>query len=89
MSISSSFHWFQRVSTIDRMMELLNIDLKLAADLMAFLDLDDSGDVNWQEFVRGVCSDQFAVLFPRLDQSSRGVLKEALYGTRRVGSIWG
>ena len=42
-----------------RMMELLNIDLKLAADLMAFLDTDDSGEITWQEFVRGICTEEF------------------------------
>lgn len=40
------------------MMESLSIDKKLAADLMAFLDEDDSGDVTWVEFVRGVSNGQ-------------------------------
>lgn len=52
-------------------MESLNIEKKLAADLMAFLDDDDSGealnlssqvfkgDVTWVEFVKGMSSDQF------------------------------
>lgn len=48
------------------MMESLNIEKKLAADLMAFLDDDDSGDVTWVEFVKGMSSDQFQVLFPRI-----------------------
>ena len=51
---------------IIRMMELLNIDLKLAADLMAYLDTDDSGEITWQEFVRGICRDDFAMLFPQI-----------------------
>lgn len=48
------------------MMESLNIEKKLAADLMAFLDDDDSGDVTWVEFVKGMSSDQFQVLFPQV-----------------------
>lgn len=48
------------------MMESLNIEKKLAADLMAFLDDDDSGTVTWVEFVRGMSSDQFQVLFPQI-----------------------
>ncbi|CAE7686518.1 unnamed protein product [Symbiodinium sp. CCMP2592] len=54
------------LSEIIKMMEMLNIDTKLAADMMAFLDADDSGEVTWQEFVRGVCSNQFKVLFPEI-----------------------
>ena len=49
------------LAEIIKMMEMLNMDTKFAADLMAFLDADDSGEVTWQEFVRGVSSSQFTV----------------------------
>ncbi len=70
---------------IIRMMELLNIDLKLAADLMAFLDSDDSGEITWQEFVRGICSKNFASLFPQITLEALVELPSSLQQNKFIG----
>mmetsp|Transcript_71519 Transcript_71519/g.167517 ORF Transcript_71519/g.167517 Transcript_71519/m.167517 type:complete len:943 (+) Transcript_71519:31-2859(+) len=48
------------------MLECLSMERKYAADVMAFLDADDSGEITWQEFVRGMSDPQFSVLFPQI-----------------------
>eukprot|EP00438_Fugacium_kawagutii_P022023 Skav232743 [mRNA] locus=scaffold4478:11064:12737:+ [translate_table: standard] len=67
-----------------RMMELLNIDQKLAADLMAFLDTDDSGEITWQEFVQGVCSEEFTLLFPQITLEALVELPSSLQQNKLV-----
>lgn len=69
-----------------RMMELLNIDLKLAADLMAFLDTDDSGEITWQEFVRGICTEEFSVLFPQITLEALVELPSSLQQNKLVSA---
>lgn len=69
---------------IIRMMELLNIDLKLAADLMAFLDTDDSGEITWQEFVRGICTDDFSSLFPEITLEALVELPSSLQSNKVI-----
>ena len=56
---------------------------------MAFLDADDSGEVSWQEFVRGICSSQFAVLFPEITLEALVDLPSSLryYDTERWQSF--
>ena len=69
-----------------RMMELLNIDHKLAADLMAFLDSDDSGEITWQEFVRGICTEEFSVLFPQITLEALVELPSSLQKNKLVSA---
>ena len=42
------------------------MEKKYAADVFSFLDADDSGEITWQEFVRGVSHERFSVLFPQI-----------------------
>ena len=69
---------------IVRMMELLNIDRGLAGDLMAYLDSDDSGEITWQEFVRGVCSPEFSSLFPQITLEALVELPSSLRANKAV-----
>eukprot|EP00440_Ansanella_granifera_P051525 gb/GFBE01055861.1/.p1 GENE.gb/GFBE01055861.1/~~gb/GFBE01055861.1/.p1 ORF type:complete len:983 (+),score=211.03 gb/GFBE01055861.1/:1-2949(+) len=48
------------------MLERINVSTSLAAELLAYLDDDDSGQVSWCEFVQGVCREDFQARFPEI-----------------------
>ena len=60
------------------MMDSLQMEKKFAADVFSFLDADDSGEITWQEFVRGVSDAQFSVRFPQMTLEALVALPSSL-----------
>ena len=60
------------------MMDSLQMEKKFAAEVFSFLDADDSGDITWQEFVRGVSDAQFSVRFPQITLEALVALPSSL-----------
>ena len=69
------------------MMESLDMEKKFAADVFSFLDADDSGEITWQEFVRGVSHVQFSLLFPQITLEALVALPSSLAQDRCLDSM--
>ncbi|CAE8631667.1 unnamed protein product [Polarella glacialis] len=48
------------------LMDHLNVDRGLAAEVMSFMDDDGSGEVTWFEFIESITSDEFQAAFPSI-----------------------
>eukprot|EP00928_Gymnodinium_smaydae_P043821 TRINITY_DN29298_c0_g1_i1.p1 TRINITY_DN29298_c0_g1~~TRINITY_DN29298_c0_g1_i1.p1 ORF type:complete len:787 (-),score=124.78 TRINITY_DN29298_c0_g1_i1:535-2553(-) len=77
--------------TIDRKelflaLELLNIDKRLAADMMAILDDDGSGEITWYEFVNGMTSELFREQFPDITVDTFAMLPSFFNNTCTVST---
>ncbi|CAE7027091.1 unnamed protein product [Symbiodinium natans] len=68
------------------MLESLDMEKKYAADVFSFLDADDSGEITWQEFVRGVSHERFSVLFPQITLEALVDLPSSLAQDRIVSA---
>jgi len=66
------------------MMETLGVDKSFAADLMAFLDDDGSGEISWAEFVEGISSPEFKKKFPHVTLEAICTMPSCMDGNKFV-----
>mmetsp|Transcript_64157 Transcript_64157/g.114114 ORF Transcript_64157/g.114114 Transcript_64157/m.114114 type:complete len:917 (+) Transcript_64157:136-2886(+) len=66
------------------MMDTLGVDKSFAADLMAFLDDDGSGEISWLEFVEGISSKEFKEKFPHVTLEAICTMPSCMDGNKYV-----